>query len=249
MKNTSSLRLIFEAGVRAIKKHLPTILTVAGAIGVVATAITSADAGAKAERLKEQDAPQTDILKTAVTPTVVAVSTIACVAGSNALNKKKIANLMATYAALYASYKEYKANCIRLYGEGENKEIMETIAEKTSKESNVTAQDASEHGKRLYYEPWADRFFESTDAEIMQAAYRMNRQLAVCGEVFVSDFYRFLGLECMDEDKTNGWTATYLDLPWTSPTSWLDIELEPATFEDGETYTMVSFGEDPWPLI
>lgn len=104
-----------------LRKHGGTLLAVVASVGVVATAIETGRATTKAKHLLEVDEalrkynedeqgiveePLTkkDIVKVcwkAYIPAVVlGGGTIACILGSNALNKKQIASLTAAYMAL-----------------------------------------------------------------------------------------------------------------------------------------------------
>lgn len=109
---------------RFLRKHGGTILAVAASVGVVATAIETGRATTKAKHLLEVDEalrtynedeqgiveePPTKkqialiCWKAYVPAVILGGGTIACILGSNALNKKQIASLT---AALYGAGKD-----------------------------------------------------------------------------------------------------------------------------------------------
>ena len=115
-----------------------TILTIVGAVGVVVTAVLAAKAAPKAEKMlaKAEIESETELttfekVKTvapAYVPAVVAgTSTIACILGSNLLNKRAQASLASAYALLDSSYKEYKKKVDEFYGEGTDEKIQEEL--------------------------------------------------------------------------------------------------------------------------
>ena len=102
------------------KRNSSTILTCVGALGVVTTSVLAVKATPKAlaliEAAKEEKGEELTPVETVqvagpvyIPAIVTGVSTIACIFGANALNKRQQAALMSAYALLDSSYKEYKA--------------------------------------------------------------------------------------------------------------------------------------------
>ena len=101
-----------------LKKNGSTILTVAGGVGVVATSVMAVKATPKALYLLEQakeekgkELTKFEVVQVAgpvyIPSIIMGISTIACIFGANALNKRQQAALMSAYALLDNSYKEY----------------------------------------------------------------------------------------------------------------------------------------------
>ena len=95
------------------------ILTCIGIVGVVATSIMSVKATPKAlmlikkaEKDKGKELTKIEIIKVAgpsyIPSVMIGISTIACIFGANAFNKRQQAIMMSAYALLDNSYKEYK---------------------------------------------------------------------------------------------------------------------------------------------
>ena len=109
------------------KRNGSTILTCAGAVGLVTTSVMAVKATPKAlkkiEEAKEEKGEELTNLETirvagpTYIPTVlVGVSTIACIFGANVLNKRNQAALASAYALLDTSFKEYKGKLKEIYG-------------------------------------------------------------------------------------------------------------------------------------
>ena len=180
---------------RFLRMHGGTILAVAASIGVVATAIETGLATTKAQHLLEVDEalrkynedeqgiveePLTKmgIVKTCWKAYVPAVilggGTIACILGSNALNKKQLASMTAAYMALGKTYQEYRRQVAERWGTDTEKDVWKD-AQSVTKEP--TSDMKTE--KLLCYEPISKRYFHATEAELTDAFYTINRSFAV----------------------------------------------------------------------
>ena len=127
---------------RFLRKHGGTILAVAASVGVVATAIETGRATTKAKHLLavdealrtynedehgivEEPPTKKEIVQTCwkayVPAMILGGGTIACILGSNALNKKQIASLTAGYMALGKAYQEYRSEVAERIGAEEEK--------------------------------------------------------------------------------------------------------------------------------
>ena len=104
-----------------IKRNSSTILSCAAAVGVLATAIVAVKSTPKAMRLikekedtKGEKLTKMEIIKVAgpayIPSILIGVSTISCIFGANALNKKQQNTLVGLYSLLDSSYKSYKNN-------------------------------------------------------------------------------------------------------------------------------------------
>ena len=207
------------------KKNSATILTITGTVGVVATSILTAKAAVKAfkiieeaeqekgEKLTVRESVET-VWTVFVPPVVAGASTIACIFGSNILNKRQQASLVSAYALIENSYREYKAKLKELYGEEAHNNIVDAIvAEKYedvhissgSLTSEYTQEIGSDTEPRLFYDEYSGRYFESTIEKVLLAEYHLNRNYILRGFARLNDFYEFLGLEQTDYDESVGW--------------------------------------------
>jgi len=158
------------------RSRTSTLLTIIGAIGVVATAVTAVKNTPKAQYLiqkaeYEKDEELTTLEKVkaaapAYIPTaIVAGSTIACVLGSNILNKQTQASMASAYALLDASYKEYRRKVIDIYGENADSEVLEQLAKDDYEEEVI---DDLPDGELLFWDSNSGKYFTGTIEDVLQ---------------------------------------------------------------------------------
>lgn len=110
-----------------------------GAVGVVATSVLTAKAATKASVILKQAKAENEeeltvldkinyTLPVYLPPILMGTVTIACILGSNILNKKHQASLLTAYGMLDRSYKEYKHKVNELYGEDADAKVEEELA-------------------------------------------------------------------------------------------------------------------------
>ena len=167
------------------KKNAPTILTIAGGVGVAATTVSAIKATPKAVQILEaakvvkgDELTKLEKIKMVAplyVPTIIfGATTILCIFGANVLNKRHQASLVSAYALLDNSYKEYKKKVIELHGEDGELEIIEAIVEdKYEKEQPII-----ESNELLFYDKFSGRFFNSTMNDVLAAFYQINRHVS-----------------------------------------------------------------------
>lgn len=239
-----------------LRKHGGTILAVAASVGVVATAIETGRASTKAQKIIEKNTiaidcenygkscyttkqKVLDCWKAYVPAVILGGGTIACILGSNALNKKQIASLTAAYMALGKTYQEYRRQVAEQIGVEEEKDIFKD----TQDVLETPTPAGTDEEKLLCYEPISKRYFHATETELMDAFYNVNRNFALNGEVSLNDFYSFLpGLDFTPEGDMLGWCAEYLSNEWEY--YWIDFNYARQTTDDGlEVYYVTAFQE------
>lgn len=234
-----------------LKRNASTILTCIGGVGVVATAVMSAKATPKAlllldeaKKEKGEELTKFEKVKTAapayIPAAIVGVSTIACVFGANALNKRQQAALMSAYALLDSSYKDYKKKVGELYGENADKEVKAELAKDKYVDEAVELKNSN---KQLYYDEFSERYFEATTEDLLRAENMVNREMAATAGVFLNEFYDAVGLERTDYGDYMGWSSCELyDTCWSS---WLEFYHEKVIMDDGLEVTIITFGMEP----
>lgn len=184
-----------------LRRNSPTILTFLGAAGVVATSIAAAKATPKAmvllEKTKEEkgeELTKLEIVKVAgpayIPAIAIGASTIACIFGANALNKKTQASIMSAYALLDTSYKQYKSKVKELYGENSDRNVKKEIAKDKFKDNDIHINNE----KILFFDFYSLRYFESTERLVLKAENRVNELLKLYGRASLNDFYESLGM-------------------------------------------------------
>lgn len=128
-----------------MKKNLPTILTIAGAGGAVASVVLAVKATPKAMKLIEERKAREEKEKLTVLETVDAcwkeyaftgvtlTVAIACVIGANFLNLKGQAALLGLYSAQGEMFKAYKKEMSELVGTEQEKEVEKKLVQERLK--------------------------------------------------------------------------------------------------------------------
>ena len=239
-----------------LRKHGGTILAVAASVGVVATAIETGRATTKAQHILEVDKELTKFnedefgvteepptkkqivqmcWKAYVPAAILGGGTIACILGSNALNKKQIAGLTAAYMALGKTYQEYRRQVAEHVGAEQEQEIWKDAH--TDDEDFVKMKSEE---KLLCYEPISKRYFHATEAELLAAFYEANKDFTENGYIALNDFFGYLGLEFVPELDNKGWSVDYLGAMWEN--YWIDFNYAEQKTDDGlEVYYIDSF--------
>ncbi len=220
-----------------LRRNSSTILTCVGAVGVVATTVMAVKATPKALSLiedakgeKGEELTKFEIVKIAgptyIPTAITGLATIACIFGSNVINKHQQAALMSAYALVDNSYKEYKKKVDELYGEEAGKEVRAEIAkDKYTGDGTLVDDD-----KELFYDFYSGQYFESTREMVLWAQYETNRAMAVNDGVSVNEFYDFLGLEPIEGGDYVGWTHSILEqMYWDS---WIEFEWEQIVIDE-----------------
>ncbi len=242
-----------------LRKHGGTILAVAASVGVLATAIETGRASTKAQKIIEKNMiaidcenygescyttrqKVLDCWKAYVPAVILGGGTIACILGSNALNKKQIASLTAAYMALGKTYQEYRKQVSHQLGQEAETDIFNKTKAYEAINQEEPGLDDTGDEKLLCYEPISKRYFHATSAELMDAFYNLNREFAIQGYASMNDLYNYLGLDFIPEGDLKGWCADYLAADWEY--FWIDFSYLKQKTDDGlEVYYVEAFQE------
>lgn len=232
-----------------IKRNASTILTSIGGVGVVATAVMAVTATPKALALVEQskeekgeELTKAEIVKVAgpayIPAILVGVSTIACIFGANALNKRQQASLMSAYALMNSSFKEYKDKVKEMHGEEGEKEVRAELAKDKYEEADVQHED---DGKQLFYDEYSKRYFRATNETVLMAEYAINKTLAEDCYASLNEFYDLLGLDPVEYGDQVGWSSAQMfEMYWSS---WIEFWHEKVELEDGMECYIINITE------
>lgn len=218
-----------------VKRNASTILTCLGGVGVVATTITAVKATPKvirliekAENKKGEKLTKWEKVKTSsrsYLPTIgLGIATIGCIVGAEILNQKKQASLISAYALLDQAYKDYRRKAIELYGEEQDKEVMNAIAIEKAEEIGVRGSylgtncdlslEENTGDKKIFYDEHSGRYFESTIEQVLNAEYHLNRNYILRGYSYLNEFYEFLGIEQTEYGSVLGWAPNDDGMYW-----------------------------------
>lgn len=227
-----------------LKRGSPTILTVFGAAGLIFTTISAVKATKEAtERIKYDSRfnhdgdpyayTRAEAIKSAwrcYVPTVMlGASTLACIFGANALNKRQQAALTSAYMLLNNTYKEFVKNDT---DGAVKKEVVE------DKYDSIDIPLTTE--KALFYEFNYGDFFERDVAEVFSAEHHFNKRFISKGYVCLNDFYELIGLPKTQVGETLCWTDR-------DGIPWVDFEHELIELEDGMECYVITLPEPPIP--
>lgn len=231
------------------KKNGSTILTCAGAVGVVGTTVLAVKATPKAMELikaaeeeKGEKLTKTEVFKKAgpayIPTALVGAGSIACIFGANVLNHKQQASLASAYALLDSSYKEYKAKVKELHGEDGEKAVRAEIAKDHYKEEDVPNED---DGKQLFYDEWSQRYFRATNETVLSAEYALNKIVAEDCYATLNELYGLFEIDGIDGGDDIGWSSAQMfEMYWSS---WVDFWHEKVELEDGMECYIIHFTE------
>ncbi len=243
---------LLQSSKNFIKRNGSTILTCVGSIGVVATTVMAVKATPKAVRLLEEaEAQKEETLTTfekvkvaapVYIPTILlGVSTIACVFGANALNKRQQASLLSAYALLNNSYKEYKKKVTELYGEDADANVRTELAKDAYAESDIEYED----NKLLFYDEYRQEYFNATMEDVLTAEYVLNRDFSYHGYSTLNEFYDLLKLPRTDYGDILGWAAWEIyERQWYN---WIEFNHRKVELEDGMECYIIEILTEPRP--
>ena len=233
-----------------VKKNAPTILTIAGGVGVVATTVSAIKATPKAVQLlntakdfKGEELTNLEKFKMVAPlyiPTIIyGATTILCIFGANVLNKRHQASLVSAYALLDNSYKEYKKKVIEIHGKDGELEIVEAIVEdKYEKE-----QPSTESDELLFYDQFSGRFFNSSMNNVLSTFYQINRDINCNYSATINDFYDYLDIPHIDGGDVLGWSVGMnSEAYWQE---WIDFAIEERELEDGTKCNFIIIYQEP----
>lgn len=233
-----------------MNRNASTILTCVGGVGTVVTAVMAVKATPKAlellekaEEKKGEELTKLEKVKVAtpvyVPSLLVGVSTLACIFGANALNKRQQASMISAYALLENSYREHKKKVEELYGTESVDKVRDEIAKDKYQESEITVAP----DKRLFYDEFSGRYFESTTENVLRAEYELNRMLSLEYGVFLNEFYELLGIETTDYGNFLGWSTYELtEMYWYS---WVEFKHTKVVLDDGLECTIITMCMEP----
>lgn len=235
---------------RFMNHNASTILTCLGSIGVIATSVIAVKATPKALKLLEtakekkgEKLTSFEIIRTVgpiyIPAVLMGVSTIACIFGANILSKRNQAALMSAYALLDNSYKDYKKKVVELYGEEADREVKSSIAKDKYEETDVKVDDT----KKLFFDFYSSRYFESTDEIVRKAEYDLNRELSIMSYASLNDFYDLLKIKKIDGGDDLGWSADKNFEYYCQ--SWIDFTHEKVVMDDGLECCIIHIQSEP----
>lgn len=174
---------------------------------------------------------------------IVGTLAIGCIVGSHYILQKRNAGLMAAYAALDTSFKEYRKRVAAKLGEEAEKEIrqgikketiMETIKDEDGNESQVertvTTRDPSANPYTRLFDMTCKGWERNAHMNwftLRNVQSILNRKLQLCGHLYLNDVYDILDMTKSEAGQSVGWMA------------------EPPADSDWENFVDLGLGDEP----
>lgn len=210
-----------KKAILTFKKHSPEILTGVGIAGMLTTTVLAVKATPEAMRRIEKKKRNEDHKTLTAVQTVQAswkcyipaavtgVMSTACLIGASTLNGRRNAALATAYSLSETALHEYRDKVVETIGEKKEEAIRESI-DKDRVERNPPSQEilmAEGCGKTLCYDATFGRYFYSDVETLRHAANKLNRQMNVMSEPYVSlnEFYMEINLPTVDAGDALGW--------------------------------------------
>jgi hypothetical protein len=210
-----------KKAILTFKKHSPEILTGVGIAGMLTTTVLAVKATPEAMRRIEKKKRDEDHKTLTAVQTVQAswkcyipaavtgVMSTACLIGASTLNGRRNAALATAYSLSETALHEYRDKVVETIGEKKEEAIRESI-DKDRVERNPPSQEilmAEGCGKTLCYDATFGRYFYSDVETLRHAANKLNRQMNVMSEPYVSlnEFYMEINLPTVDAGDALGW--------------------------------------------
>jgi hypothetical protein len=229
----------------------PTILTIAGSVGVVVTvAVTiratwyaaediwaARESAAKSPEYEPSVKEDLKVVWKHYIPVVGSASfTIACYLASNRVSNKRVAALATVYQLSEQSYSTYRKKVEERLGKKESQEIRRDITkDHTDNNPKPKRTQTANSGGVLCLESFTGRYFWSDVEALRKAQNDLNHRLIQEDYVSLTDFYNLLGLTPTSYSDEVGWRSDVL----------LELVFLPAMTEDNQPCLSVDYSVMP----
>lgn len=244
------------------EKVIRFIFSAATISGVIATGVLAGKATIKAKQIldetysedlenvepKEQIAT---VWKCYIPAMSAAALTISLVIGNNILSHKQQASLIAAYSLMTqqasAHQTKYKEAVKKVFGDDADEKIEQSIMVEHTENTHISAvgnfastslNAENDENTMLFYDSYSERYFESSLSRVIEAQYHLNRNFLLRGCCPLDEFYEFLGLEHIGNDKL-GWEVD-------DELYWIDFNNQMTTMDDGLECCIISMATEPW---
>ena len=213
-----SLSSLLKHSGRFISNNSPTILTVIGVTGTLATAYLAGDASFKAARLiDETETHEARTLsvnekikltwKLYIPAAATATFTVSAIVGSNRISTRRATSLATAMALSDKAFEEYRQKVLDKMGEKKEQAVRDEIAQDRvdrnpeSLSTVIINADASV----VCYDSYTGRYFMSDMETIRKAANDINQQIIQDHYASLSDFCFLIGLPSTGVTDEVGW--------------------------------------------
>lgn len=254
----------------ALKKAMPTVLSVLAAGGTVATVVLAVRSTPKAIELIRNDSrknhdgdpyayTKSEAVKSCwkeyIPAAAVGVSTLACIFGANVLNRRQQASMAGAYLLLQNSYKAYQGKVRELFGAEAHRKVIESLQVEEAAPQPIHTEylcqdsclsfDGVDEEEVLFYlqDGYNDRYFRSVVSNVLEAEFHLNRNFVLRGYTTINEFYDFLGIDRTDFGDGIGWSDTMGFERYGY--QWIDFNHERTVLDDGLVCYVITITQEP----
>jgi len=171
--------------------------------------------------LKDQDEARLDTLTAAeiikatwkvyIPAGISGAATLACIIGANQIGLRQKAALAGAYVLAENTFRAYKDEVIKTFGEKKEREVNERVTEREVKENKTDAQVIIVGGEdQLCYDRYTGRYFRSTAEKIRQAEIELKSTILKDMWCDHNLFYHLLDLEDVVIGDALGWNIDHM---------------------------------------
>lgn len=237
----------------------PLLLTAAGVLGVVGTAVATHKAAVKsrdtllmadAELVRmaalkgEDEAPvfsNMEIVKLVWTnyipPVLIGSATIAAIVMSNRISVKRAAAMSAAYTLSAKASAEYREKIMEKLGIKEEQKVQDELAQERVNKNPPNEVIVVAGGKVLCRDAFSGQYFRTTADALRKAENDLNFKINHNQSASLTDFYNLLGLEPTDISDNIGWNFDQL----------MKLEISAVVADDKEPCLEFRFLPHPLP--
>ena len=257
---------------KAARKYTPTILSVAGAAGVVATGVSAAKAGYNDRVLDESfvdTEPKNDRVKrkirTYAKPVIFGAASIGCILAGDRIHAKRYAALGAAASVIQDRYDRLskQLRMSKIANRDEDGNLIEGKAgaadaglrgDMDANEAEriyLQCQEAGIHpydthsGNDLWYESFSKTWFFASEKHVDDAGYNLNRNFHLRGESPFSEYLRFLELPVGDHPMYDKFHWNLYEGEVYYGYSWVDFMYAKKRLANGLEYTQIFYPFEP----
>lgn len=235
---------------RTLSKHSPAILIGTGIAGWTAATVLAVASTPKALALIDDMKKEKHTDKLTVGQTVkatwkcyipsaaLAITSTACLIGSNSISTKRNAALATAYKLSETAFTNYKEKVIETIGEKKEIEVRDKIAKDHIEKKPVSTSEViiTGNGKTLFFEPVSGRYFESDVQAIKRAENNLNKQMFNHMYASLNDFFDEIDLSH---------TKVGYDIGWNIEKGLIDIHFSAQMTEDDRACLALSYATEP----
>ena len=202
---------------KCVIKNAPTILTVMGGRGTVASVFLAVDSTLKAQKMIEEHdeelskADKALLYIEAYSPTaIMTAASLIAIFGANYVNRQRIAAIASAYILSESNFEEYKEKVQEMFGKKKAEQVQGNIVQdhiddNPKRMDNVHISPYEPGASMLWFDETCHRYFYSSGERIRRVELEANKILAKDGWISLNDVYDMLGLPGVKIGYDLGW--------------------------------------------